>query len=198
MDHKNITAALAAFHQTVGTIEKTARAQYGNFADLSGVLSAITPALSKHGLALVQTFELQDGEDVLTSSLYHTSGERIDSRVRLVRVEGAGGRQNPLHLWGGSVTYQRRYAALALLGLAAGMDDDDGDSADNTQRARKVTPAECEGFFSREEAEHELGKCTDPAQLQAWADKTRASGFVGIDREELLEAFKERNALVQA
>ena len=52
MDHKNITAALAAFHQTVGTIEKTARAQYGNFADLSTVLSAITPALSKHGLYL--------------------------------------------------------------------------------------------------------------------------------------------------
>ena len=198
MDHKNITAALAAFHQTVGTIEKTARAQYGNFADLSTVLSAITPALSKHGLALVQTFELQDGEDVLTSSLYHTSGEAITSRARLVRVEGAGGRQNPLHLWGGSVTYQRRYAALALLGLAAGMEDDDGDSADNTQPARKVTPAKVEGWDSREHAEHALGLRTDPEHLQVWADKTRASGFVGIDREELLEAFKERNALVQA
>jgi len=198
MDHKNITAALAAFHQTVGTIEKTARAQYGNFADLSGVLSAITPALSKHGLALVQTFELQDGEDVLTSSLYHTSGERIDSRVRLVRVEGAGGRQNPLHLWGGSVTYQRRYAALALLGLAAGMDDDDGDSADNTQPARKVTPAKVEGWDSREHAEQALGLCTNAQHLEAWTAKTKASAFQGMDRDDLREAYQERKALVEA
>ena len=198
MEHKNITAALAAFHGDVAVIHKDSRAQYGQFADLATVLSAITPALSKNGLALVQTFDTDDRGDLLVTTLYHTSGEQITSRARLVHVEGAGGRQNPLHLWGGSVTYQRRYAALALVGLAAGMEDDDGDIADPPKQARKITPAKVEGWDSREHAEQALGRCTEPEQLQAWAAKTKASGFVGVDREELLEAFQERNAFVQA
>ena len=205
-DHKQITAALAAFHQTVGTIEKSARAQYGNFADLSTVLSAITPALSKHGLALVQTFDIQEGEDILVSRLYHTSGETMQSFCRLIRVEASGGRQNPLHLWGGSVTYQRRYAALALVGLAAGMEDDDGDIADPPPRKvqakkvtpEKVTPIKVEGWDSREHAEQALDLCANEEQLKTWATKTAASRFQGLDRDELRTAYKERVALMEA
>jgi hypothetical protein len=210
MEHKNITAALSAFHQKVGTIEKSARAQYGQFADLSTVLSAITPALASNGLALVQTFDMDGDADVLVTTLLHTSGERIDSRARLIRVEGSGGRQNPLHLWGGSVTYSRRYCALALVGLAAGMEDDDGDIADPPPRKVqakkapprqddiKVMPAKVEGWDSREHAEQALDLCTSDDQLMAWAGKTKASGFQGIDRDELLEAFQERRALIEA
>mgnify|MGYP005996931547 CR=1 FL=1 len=202
IQHKNITAALAAFHAEVGTIEKTARAQYGSFADLSTVLSAVTPALSRNGLALVQTFDIDGDADVLVTTLYHTSGQTITSRARLVRVEGSGGRQNPLHLWGGSVTYARRYTALALIGLAAGMDDDDGDIADPPRKVRvapaaKVTPKKVEGWDSREHAEQALDLCGSGDELQAWAIKTKASGFQGLDRDELLEAFRERKAIVE-
>ena len=210
MEHKNITAALSAFHQKVGTIEKSARAQYGQFADLSTVLSAITPALASNGLALVQTFDTDGDVDVLITTLLHTSGERIDSRARLIRVEGSGGRQNPLHLWGGSVTYQRRYAALALVGLAAGMEDDDGDIADPPPRKVqakkapprqddiKVMPAKVEGWDSREHAEQALDLCANEEQLKTWATKTAASGFQGLDRDELVTAYKERAALMEA
>jgi hypothetical protein len=213
MDTKNITAALAAFHQTVGTIDKTARAQYGNFADLSTVLSVITPALCKHGLALVQTFETDRYEenvigDLLITKLLHTSGECIRSECRLIRVEGAGSRHNPLHLWGGSVTYQRRYAALALLGLAAGMDDDDGDIADAPRKVKAkqakprndapVTPKKVAPWDSREHAEDALGRCTSEAHMMAWSAKTKASKFVGVDRDALLEAYAERMAMVEA
>ena len=206
METKQITAALAAFHKTVGTIEKTARAQYGNFADLSTVLSAITPALSQHGLALVQTFDVQEGEDILCTRLLHTSGESLNGFCRLVRVEGSGGRQNPLHMWGGSVTYQRRYAALAMVGLAAGMEDDDGDIADPPPRKvqakkvtpQKVTPTKVEGWDSREHAEQALDLCSNEEQLKTWASKTAASGFQGLDRDELVAAYKERQALMEA
>ena len=206
MEHKNITAALAAFHGDVAVIHKDSRAQYGQFADLATVLSAITPALSKNGLALVQTFDLDDGGDVLVTTLYHTSGEQITSRARLVHVEGAGGRQNPLHLWGGSVTYQRRYAALALVGLAAGMEDDDGDIADPPPRKvqakkvtpEKVTPIKVEGWDSREHAEQALDLCANEQQLKTWATKTAASKFQGLDRDELRTAYKERAALMEA
>jgi len=170
------------------------------------VLSAITPALSKHGLALVQTFDIQEGEDILVSRLYHTSGETIQSFCRLIRVEASGGRQNMLHLWGSSVTFQRRYAALALVGLAAGMEDDDGDIADPPPRKvqakkvtpEKVTPIKVEGWDSREHAEQALDLCANAEQLKTWATKTAASGFQGLDRDELVTAYKERAALMEA
>ena len=49
-----------------------------------------------------------------------------------------GGRGNPMHQEGGAITYCRRYSLLAILGLNAGIPDNDGDFANPT--ADKVTP----------------------------------------------------------
>jgi hypothetical protein len=111
-----LVKALIKFHQQVGKIHKDAKAMYGAYADLSGVLSTVTPVLSANGLAIVQTFL----EDSLITELYHTSGEKISSTVKLVVVEG----RNKLHSWGASVTYQRRYQICAILGIVADMDTD--------------------------------------------------------------------------
>jgi hypothetical protein len=123
-----LTAALVAFHQDVATIHETSTAQYGAYADLSTVLSAILPALSKHGIRISQSFQPwgDDGSGMLLlTSLKHVSGEEEVSRLPLVRANSSRG--NAVHDWGGAVTYQRRYAILAMLGLAAGIKDDDGD-----------------------------------------------------------------------
>ena len=111
-----LTKALIKFHQQVGKIHKDARAQYGAYADLAGVLSTVTPVLSANGLALVQTFL----EDSLVTELYHESGEKISSTCKLVVTEG----RNKLHSWGASVTYQRRYQICSILGIVADMDTD--------------------------------------------------------------------------
>jgi len=111
-----LTKALIKFHQQVGKIHKDARAQYGAYADLAGVLSTVTPVLSANGLALVQTFL----EDSLVTELHHTSGEKISSTCKLVIAEG----RNKLHSWGASVTYQRRYQICSILGIVADMDTD--------------------------------------------------------------------------
>ena len=116
MTESNLTAALIKFHQQVGKIYKDARAQYGAYADLAGVLSTVTPVLSANGLALVQTFL----EDSLVTELYHVSGEKISSTCKLVVAEG----RNKLHSWGASVTYQRRYQICSILGIVADMDTD--------------------------------------------------------------------------
>lgn len=138
-----LAKALCAFHKDVSTIHEEAVAQYGKYADLSTVLSTVLPALSKNGLAVVQTFEPGDEPcgHILVTSLLHSSGERIDSRTPLVISK----KNNPLHEWGGSVTYTRRYALLAILSLAAGIKDDDGDFAENpapqVASASKLQPA---------------------------------------------------------
>ena len=133
---KEITAALCKFIKQVDTIEEKDDAQYGKFADLSTVLSTVNPALASNGLAVVHTTKVVEGKNVLITNLLHTSGESITSEMLLPNNTGGGG--NPMHKEGGAITYCRRYSLLAILGLNAGIPDNDGDFANPT--ADKVTP----------------------------------------------------------
>ncbi len=133
---KEITAALCKFIKQVGTIEEKDTAQYGKFADLSRVLSTVNPALAANGLAVVHTTKVVEGKNVLITNLLHTSGESITSEMLLPNNTGGGG--NPMHKEGGAITYCRRYSLLEILGLNAGIPDNDGDFADPV--IEKVTP----------------------------------------------------------
>jgi hypothetical protein len=135
---KEITAALCKFIKQVGTIEEKDTAQYGKFADLSRVLSTVNPALAANGLAVVHTTKVVEGKNVLITNLLHTSGESITSEMLLPNNTGGGG--NPMHKEGGAITYCRRYSLLAILGLNAGIPDNDGDFANPDIEESKVTP----------------------------------------------------------
>ena len=124
--------ALVKFHKTVPAINKTASAQYGKFADLETVLSTVTPHLIKNGLVISQVFEPSEGlEPILVTKLLHVSGAELISRLPMVIGKG----RNALHDFGGSCTYLKRYALLAMLGLTADMDMD-GDFADDQPAAK--------------------------------------------------------------
>jgi hypothetical protein len=124
--------ALVKFHKTVPAINKTANAQYGKFADLETVLSTVTPHLINNGLVISQVFEPSEGlEPILVTKLLHISGAELISRLPMVIGKG----RNALHDFGGSCTYLKRYALLAMLGLTADMDMD-GDFADDQPAAK--------------------------------------------------------------
>jgi len=155
-----LVEALVNFHKTVPAINKTATAQYGKFADLATVLSTVTPHLIKNGLAVSQGFEPgQDNNPVLVTQLLHVSGAQLISRLPMV-VGGRG--KNPLHDFGGSVSYSRRYSLLAILGLTADMDVD-GDFADLAESAPAKPATKIEGIadkdqpLSKEDREQCLG-----------------------------------------
>lgn len=129
-----IVEALLEFHKSVGPIRELSTAQYGQYADLQTVLAAVTPHLLEQDLAISQTFR---GNSLVTQ-LMHISGEQIESETPLIVDEHRKG--NVLHAWGGAVTYQRRYALLAILNLAAGCPDDDADHGDHkmTKQSSKI------------------------------------------------------------
>mgnify|MGYP003108789225 FL=1 len=133
---KEITKALIKFIQEVGTIEEKANAQFGKFADLSGVLSVVNPVLARNGLVVIHTTEILDGRNVLVTNLMHISGEVIPSKYLLPLIKETRG--NPIHAEGGALTYFRRYCELGILGQNAGIPDNDGDFANPT--TNKVTP----------------------------------------------------------
>jgi hypothetical protein len=126
-----LTKALIAFHKDVDKIDKNARGNYGKFADLSNVLSTVTPALHANGLAVTQTFL----DDSLVTTLHHISGETLNSTVKLYVQDG----RNITQEWGKAVTYQRRYAICSILGIVADMDTDAEAEAPATA---KTTPAQ--------------------------------------------------------
>ena len=180
MTESPLTAALAKFHKAVGTIHKSSKAQYGAFASLADVLSAISAPLSDAGLAVTQTFIPTEGCTLLRTTLRHTSGETVDSDVPLITVNG----RNALHDWGGAVTYQRRFSLLAALNLAAGIEDDDGDSADKAPAAPAAKP---QTVVKKPPAQTSKPAATKQSPEPAAVEPPLASG----ERDEILAVLRE-------
>jgi hypothetical protein len=119
---KELIAALAQAQAEFPRLQKRGvNPHFGNkFVRLEDLLDAVMPVLRKHGLLMLQMPE--DGH--LRTLLVHVeSGESIttDYPIRPARPD------DPQAL-GSAVTYARRYALQALLGIA-GEEDDDAEAA---------------------------------------------------------------------
>lgn len=92
------------------------------FASLASVRAAITPTLSRHGLAVVQTNEPHGDAGVcVITTLLHESGEWIRGRLFLPVLK-----KDPQG-FGSALSYARRYALAEIVGIAS--DDDDAEVA---------------------------------------------------------------------
>lgn len=93
------------------------------YADLASVMDAIRGPLAKHGLGMVQfACEAPEGSVCVRTVLGHSSGQFISSNFTMPVRDP----KNPQAV-GSALTYARRYAAMAICGIAP--DDDDGNSA---------------------------------------------------------------------
>lgn len=114
---KNIATALIIFHVKVDKIKKDAINPFfkNKYASLSNILEVINDPLNESGLSFVQ---MPSGINELVTILMHSeSGEFIQSSYEMRPVkDDPQGR-------GSCLTYQRRYALSAILGL--NIDDDD-------------------------------------------------------------------------
>lgn len=135
---KEIATALSKFQQEVKSIKKDAVNPFfkSKYATLDNILDEIKPLLAKNGLAFTQ---FPAGENELVTILMHTSGEYLEASVKM------NPKDNTPQGQGGAITYMRRYALSAVLGLATD-DDDDGNRAtlpngdQMTQRKPVTTP----------------------------------------------------------
>ncbi len=124
-----LTKAHCQFLDQIGKIEEKGVNPFhkSNYATLEGVLSVVNPVLAANGLAINQVFDyLENGRTVLKTHLRHVSGEEIISSVLFPESPS---NKNKLHDFGGNCTYCRRYALLAILGICAGIEDTDGNHA---------------------------------------------------------------------
>jgi hypothetical protein len=129
---------------------------FGNdFADLAAILKEALPLLNNNGFGLLQFPTTERGQLALLSILVHESGQFISATMPLLLQKADPQGE------GSAITYGRRYAACAILGIRTA--DDDGSEASArppVQQARrpervatpKVDPPKTEGWDS---AEHE-------------------------------------------
>lgn len=132
-----ISAAWVVAAGQLPNVPKETTGQVGSaqrkYADLATVTETVRPILAANGLAYLQG--VSDGDKIVTvtTRLVHKSGEWIEDSMSMPTGKGDA------QAVGSAVTYGRRYALMALLGLAP--DDDDGAAASRqAPAARRATP----------------------------------------------------------
>lgn len=173
-DTPNLSAALVAALTDLVSVTKGRSAKVEmksggsysySYADLGDLVEDTRPVLAEHGLVALTPVHGHDGRLACTVELVHTSGE---TKVfpPLPFPEGRDAQSS-----GSWMTYFRRYALLAALGMAA--TDDDGASATSAARAAPATaPA---GF--------------DPTNPATWPDplpekRAKQVVFYGMDQDK--------------
>lgn len=112
------------------------------YADLSSIWNACREALSQHALCVSQTMNVdEDGNMVIVTTLAHSSGQWIRSYLPIKITPEPGKKINELQVLGSALTYLRRYALAAIVGVCPD-EDDDGNSASgySTQKSTPTTP----------------------------------------------------------
>lgn len=120
-----LAKALSKFQEEVAKIPKDAKGNYGRFATFGSIVETIKKTMSQYGLSFSQLgnpiVDLQGNPAagiVLETVIMHSSGEFISgtSFVPLDKITPQG--------FGAAMTYARRYALSAALGIVADDDDD--------------------------------------------------------------------------
>lgn len=121
-----LAAALAKAQGMMTNASKDTENPYfgHNYADLAAVWDACREALSTNGLAVIQQVRTVREGVLITTTLAHASGEWLRDRLTMP-VE----KRTPQGI-GSAITYGRRYALAALVGVAA-EEDDDGNAAEH-------------------------------------------------------------------
>ena len=121
-----LIAAIHQVQQSIGVIQKSKTADVQKYkykyADLGSIWRELRPLLAVNGLTVMQPITYKNGVDMLTTKIYHKSGECMTEDMRLILTNDDPQKQ------GAAITYARRYQLISMLGIVV---DDDNDAADH-------------------------------------------------------------------
>jgi len=128
---ENIDTIAPALVAAIGELKNVGRekeGQIGNarykYADLAQIIEASKPVLEQHGLTVMQPMAGgDDGFIRVETIIVHTSGQHISS-VASLPMPTTEGRGTLSQKVGSAVSYLRRYALAAMLGIAQADEDE--------------------------------------------------------------------------
>ena len=134
------TALAKAQGEIKNAVKDSANPYYkSRYADLASVWEACRTALSSNGLAVSQIPELRDSGMVsVHTMLLHSSGQWLSGELSMVPVKN-----DPQGI-GSCITYIRRYALAAIVGISP--EDDDGNAASGTTTPRGAVSTEARTY----------------------------------------------------
>lgn len=124
-----------SFQGEVSAVTKDGNNPYfkSKYATLENIIDTIRLPLQKNGLSFSQ---FPTGENELVTILMHSSGEYLQSTVKMAPKDNTPQGQ------GSAITYMRRYALSAILGIATEEDDDGNGASKPSAPAQKTAPVD--------------------------------------------------------
>lgn len=147
------------------------------YADLSSIWNACREPLSSNGLAVIQTVQQRENGDILYTILAHSSGQWISSSIPL-RIK-SDGKTNELQVMGSCLTYLRRYALSAIVGVAPDEDDDGNSGRGYQARNEPSTNVKNITIEQQNELRKILEKCS-PSLKENISKMLKDRGFDGF------------------
>jgi hypothetical protein len=143
----DLIAALCRAHMKFSPLGKDREAKIStrggtaysyDYATLPDTYAAVDTALSSEGLRLMHLTSPDTARAVVTTVLWHVSGQYIASTLSLPLAD-----PNDSRVHGSGLTYARRYAVQALLAIAPQDEDDDAELArgGDHEQAKSTGPA---------------------------------------------------------
>ncbi len=141
------------------------------YADLGAIWEAVRKPLSDHGFGIIQSPQFEGETMWLETTLLHISGEKMVSRYPLRPVK-----QDPQG-FGSAITYAKRYAISAMLGVVADEDDDGNAASQRSPQASAIhTPMQQDEDVAAgvknwcDEQKAFLKNCETVADIQEWEE----------------------------
>lgn len=199
-----LSAALQKAQSEFPSLAKTKQVGVGNYGysylPLEQMLSLVTPVLLKNDLCLSQGFGCSPtGQTLIVTRLIHKSGAMIKSELPIFLPERdmANPKKNQTHLWGGAVTYQRRYSIKLILGLETDMDfnmeEEDDVKEKKGQKSSNTASSPTSEIY--ELAFKWIQKATTQQQLDQVKERLESNLKEGKISQN--DKFKLTNAIVQ-
>jgi hypothetical protein len=155
----NLASALIKFQSEVPVIPKNKTAKIKtkagydysyNYADLADIWEAIRQPLKDNGLAVTQFLKSSDTTDFIVTKIWFNNGE-TESEEFALPTSG----KTPQEV-GSVITYYKRYALGAALGIST--EEDDDAKSGNTKPEPKKTPVKTTYKSPQEDNIRSMGK----------------------------------------
>lgn len=185
---ENITELLVdlvAVQSELPTMPKNTPAYGYKYADLDTITQTIKPILHKHGIAYLQSIGgLSQELMTLTTRVFNTKGQYIEDTAVLPVITST--KNNAAQTLGMSITYMRRYALCAMLGITSD-EDVDANTESEPHNSKKQT-----GQTSQKKAPNAAPTQKQQAASQGFTLK--GGEATAAEREQLDELFHSKHA----
>ena len=186
-DVKELVAALHKAQGQIGVAVFDSENPHfkSQFASLNAVVAVLSGPFQAHGLSFTQCAEDLGERVVLTTTLFHISGQFIQSSMPLLLVK------NDMQGLGSAITYAKRYALQALAGVVSDEDDDGNKAASFTMTKEKAPPQAA----SKKEIKNHAPQAKD---FKIPDGKFKGQMFSVVDKKELKTYIDEILAAVSS